>query len=146
MTTFPANLFRAICRRGAGLSIPLLIILAAASYLSCHQKPHQPQAEKAVEPTPPPVVKKNPLEWPSPVVGKPYYGTGVVTFINLKEGWIEIEHEEIKDLMPAMTMEFWVKDRSLLKSVRVGDKVDFTVVETGSGQYITELKRVPTTH
>ena len=45
--------------------------------------------------------------------------------------------------MPAMEMEWWVKDRSLLKSVQVGDKVDFTVVETGKGEFITELKRKP---
>ena len=65
----------------------------------------------------------------------------VVRFINLEEGWVEIDHEEIKDLMPPMQMEWSVKDRSLLKSVRVGDKVDFTVVETGGGEVLTELKR-----
>ncbi len=41
-----------------------------------------------------------------------------------------------------MQMEFWVKKRSLLKSVQVGDHVNFTVVETGKGEYITELKRL----
>jgi Cu/Ag efflux protein CusF len=76
------------------------------------------------------------------VLGKPYPGTGIVTILNRKEGWVEIEHEEIKDLMPAMTMEFWVRNRSIMKRVRVGDKVDFVVVEDSKGQYVTELKRV----
>ena len=55
---------------------------------------------------------------------------------------MEIEHEEIKDLMPAMTMEFWVRNPSLMTQVRVGDKVDFVVVEDSKGQYVTDLKRV----
>jgi Cu/Ag efflux protein CusF len=55
---------------------------------------------------------------------------------------VEIEHEDIKDLMPAMTMEFWVRNPSLMTQVRVGDKVDFVVVEDSKGQYLTELKKV----
>ena len=123
----------------ARLLMWLLTILAAIVGVSC--APQQPQLEKPVAPSPPPAVTATPVQYPSPVVGQPYQGTGVVTLINLKEGWIEINHEEIKGLMPAMEMEWWVKDRSLLKSVRVGDKVDFTVVETGKGEFITRLKR-----
>ena len=77
-----------------------------------------------------------------PVLGKPYPGTGIVTIVDRKEGWVEIDHEEIKDLMPAMKMGVWVRNRSIMKGVRVGDKVDFVVVEDSKGQYITELKRV----
>ena len=75
------------------------------------------------------------------MLGKPYPGTGVVTIVNRKEGWVEIEHEEVKDLMPPMLMEFWIRDPSIMKGVRVGDKVDFVVVEDNKGQYLTELKR-----
>ncbi len=85
----------------------------------------------------------NPPGFPLPVLGKPYPGTGTLLIINRKEGWVEIEHEEIKDLMPAMQMEFWIRSPSLMNGVRVGDKVDFVVVEDGKGQYLTELKRVP---
>ena len=76
------------------------------------------------------------------MLDKPYPGTGIVKILNRKEGWVEIEHEEIKDLMPAMTMEFWVRNPSLMTQVRVGDKVDFVVVEDRKGQYLTELKKV----
>ena len=72
---------------------------------------------------------------------KAYPATGIVALINKKEGWIEINHDEIKDLMPAMQMEFWVKDKSLLDKVKVGDRVDFTVVEMKKGEYLTEIKR-----
>ena len=74
-------------------------------------------------------------------MNKPYPGTGVVALINKKEGWIEINHEEIKDLMPGMQMEFNVKDPALLDQVNVGDRVDFTIVETEKGEYLTQIKR-----
>jgi Cu/Ag efflux protein CusF len=129
-------------RLRAALRICLLLTLSVALSVSCQR---QPQAEKAPEPTPQAAVKtKNPLEMPSVVVGKPYPGIGVITIINLKEGWVEINHEEIEDLMPAMQMEWSVKDRALLRNVQVGDRVEFVVVETGKGEIITELKRVKT--
>ena len=123
------------------IEICLLILLPAVMALSCRT---QPQNGKAVEPTPTPqaAVQINPLAAPSPIYDKPYPGTGVVTIINLKEGWVEIKHEEIKGLMPAMTMEFWVRNRSLMKRVRVGDKVDFVVVDDRKGQFITKLDKV----
>jgi Cu/Ag efflux protein CusF len=116
------------------------MILAAMLCASCAQ---QPPIEKPAAPSPPPAVAVTPVQYPSPIIGQPYPGTGVVTLINFPEGWIEIRHEEIKGLMPAMEMEWWVKDKSLLKSVQVGDKVDFTVVETGKGEFITSIKRKP---
>ena len=119
----------------------LLVLLPAALILSCRPQP-QPGKTIAPTPTPQPAVQINPPGFPPTVLGKPYPGTGIVTILNRKEGWVEIEHEEIKDLMPAMTMEFWVRNRSIMNRVRVGDKVDFVVVEDSKGQYVTELKSV----
>ena len=82
------------------------------------------------------------MSFPTPVVGKPYPGIGIVTLINKKEGWIEINHEEIVDLMPPMVMEWHVKDPALLNRVKVGDKVNFVVVETGTGEIITDLSKI----
>ena len=70
-----------------------------------------------------------------------YSGTGVVALINKQEGWIEINHEDIKDLMPAMQMEFNVKDKTLLDRAAVGDRVDFTIIETPQGEYLIDLKK-----
>jgi Cu/Ag efflux protein CusF len=128
-------------RLRVAMRICLLLTLSVALSVSCRQ---QPQAEKAPQPSPETIVKKNPLEMPSVVVGKPYPGVGVITIINLKEGWVEINHEAIEGLMPAMQMEWSVKDRSLLRNVRVGDRVEFVVVETGKGEIITEMKKVKT--
>jgi Cu/Ag efflux protein CusF len=80
-------------------------------------------------------------KWPTG--GKPYEGRGVVRLINLEEGWLEIDHEEIKGLMPAMQMEWSVTDRSMLKTVGVGDKVNFTVVDNNGTQFITRLAKAP---
>jgi Cu/Ag efflux protein CusF len=123
------------------LAFWLLVLLPAALGLSC--RPQSPPS-KTIAPTlaPQPTTQINPPGFPAVVLGKPYPGTGVVLIVNRKEGWVEIEHEEIKDLMPAMQMEFWIRNPSLMNGVRVGDKVDFVVVEDSKGQYLTELKKV----
>lgn len=95
--------------------------------------------ERQVVGSPAPPPPKGPASFPPPVLNKPYPGTGVVDLINKQEGWIEITHEDIKDLMPAMQMEFNVKDKSLLDKVKVGDRVDFVIVETEKGEYLTEI-------
>ena len=85
-----------------------------------------------------------PIKTPPPaILGKPYPGKGVVKLINRKEGWIEIDHEEIVDLMPAMEMEWFVEKSSLLDGLKVGYKVTFTVVETQKrGQILTSIKKL----
>lgn len=97
------------------------------------------QTNSQPSPTPP---NLKPMTFPTPVIGKPYPGVGIVLLINKKEGRIEINHEEIVDLMAPMVMEWQVKDRSLLSRVKVGDKVNFVVVETGKGEIITDLNKV----
>ncbi len=56
-----------------------------------------------------------------------YQGKGKVTKINNELGSVEIDHENIPDLMPAMKMEFSVKNKALLKPIAVGDAVNFTI-------------------
>ena len=105
--------------------------------ISCRpQSPAENVAAPAAQATP---VQSPP--YPAAVVGQPYPGRGVITLINLKEGWVEINHEPIAGLMPAMQMEWSVKDPALLQKVKVGDTVEFVVVENGKGELITELKK-----
>lgn len=73
--------------------------------------------------------------------GKAYPGVGVVRIINFNEGWLEIDHEEIKGLMPPMVMEWSVIDRAMLKSVQVGDKVNFVVEDNKGTQLIIKLEK-----
>ena len=117
----------------------LLIILSPLLISSC-QKPER--AVQTAQPVPASsTIPPRPPGYPPPVMNQPYPATGVVVLINRKEGWIEINHDEIKGLMPAMQMEFWVKDKSLFDNAKAGDRVDFTIVETEKGEYLTELKR-----
>jgi len=109
-----------------------LLVVTALTLSSCRAEPGKTIASN---PTPQPAHTIDPLlGFPPAVLGKPYPGSGTVKIVNRKEGWVEIDHGEIKDLMPAMEMEFWVRDSSLMDGVRVGDKVDFVVVEDSKGQ------------
>ena len=79
---------------------------------------------------------------PAPTVEtKTYYGAGVVKSLNPKQLSIEIDHEDIKDLMPAMQMSFYVKDKSLLKGLKAGDRVEFTLENGVGGLKITEIRK-----
>ena len=68
----------------------------------------------------------------SAVQTKTYPAVGIVKGLDPKLPIIEIAHEDIKGLMPAMQMQFHVKDRALLDGIAVGDRIDFTV-ENGVG-------------
>ena len=61
-----------------------------------------------------------------------YVAVGTVKSIDPKLPAIEIDHEDIKGLMPAMKMQFHVQDKVLLEGVAPGDRVTFTI-ESGVG-------------
>ena len=66
----------------------------------------------------------------SPSPAKAFYvghSTGIVTKINRTIGSVELNHKDIPGIMPAMIMEFYVKDKRMLKGLKVGDKVSFTL-------------------
>ena len=69
--------------------------------------------------------------------GASYDGRGSVVSLDEKRGKVTLKHEEIKGLMPAMTMEFPIKSPELLDGVRQGDRVRFTLVPQG-GDFVVE--------
>ena len=71
-----------------------------------------------------------------------YQGVGVVKATDVKRPSIEIDHQEIKGLMPAMTMEFYVKDKSLLDGLKPGDRIEFTIENGVGGIKITSIRKV----
>lgn len=101
--------------------------------------------EKSVSETKPQNVKPAQTSSPvaTPLIPKDgnYEGQGEVTKINNEGGSIEINHKEMKDLMPAMQMEFFVKDKVLLKGLAVGDKVDFVVAYKHPTEIIVSIKK-----
>lgn len=69
------------------------------------------------------------------------HGIGIVESFDQERATIQIDHEEIKGMMPPMNMQFSVEDRSLLDSVNPGDKIDFWVVTTPAGYVVTKLRK-----
>jgi Cu/Ag efflux protein CusF len=60
-------------------------------------------------------------------VPKSVTGEGKIVALVPESEEIVVDHEEIKDFMDAMTMGYKVTARSLLKGVKPGDKVRFTI-------------------
>lgn len=71
-----------------------------------------------------------------------YPGTGKVTKINTELGSVELDHREIVGVMPAMQMEFYVKDKSLLDGIKVGDNVEFVLEYKHPSETIVGIKKI----
>ncbi len=66
---------------------------------------------------------------------------GEVKKVDRETGKITIKHGDIKPLdMPAMTMVFMVRDKSLLVGVKPGDKISFTALVEGSKMVVTDIQ------
>jgi len=70
-----------------------------------------------------------------------YQAVGTVKGIKPETPSIDIDHEEIKGLMPAMEMEFHVSNKSLLDGLSTGDRIDFTVEHGVGGLRVTAIKK-----
>jgi len=53
-----------------------------------------------------------------------------------------IKHDEIKGLMPAMTMPYKVKEAKLLDHIAPGDLVNATLVVVSNDAYLTEVNKI----
>jgi Cu/Ag efflux protein CusF len=73
-------------------------------------------------------------------VAKSVTGLGTVIALVPQSLEIVVDHEEIKDFMDAMTMGYKVSSRSLLQSVKPGDKVRFTI--DTEKRAITKIERL----
>ena len=67
--------------------------------------------------------------------------SGVVKGMDPAAGSITLAHDPIKSLnSPAMTMGFKVQDKRLLDKIKPGDKVQFTLVQSGKAYIVTSIK------
>jgi len=124
----------------------ILIFLAVCAVASCGSpsatnNSAAPQAGTAITSSPSPVTKPTPIPTASVPPNGDYPARGVVTKINLELGSVELEHEEIKGVMPAMKMEFYVTDRKQLDSLKVGDKANFTLRYWNNTEKISNIKK-----
>ena len=70
-----------------------------------------------------------------------YHGVGTVTNLDPKVPMIEIDHEDIQGLMPAMEMQFRLKDKSLLDGIKIGDRIEFDVENGVGGMRVTAVRK-----
>lgn len=101
----------------------LIVLFVGLAFLSACNNQTAPVSTSTPKPTGPAAA----------VQSYTYQAVGVVKSLNPKRPGIEIDHEEIVGLMPAMQMEFPVTESSLLDGVAVNDRVDFTI-ENGTGE------------
>jgi Cu/Ag efflux protein CusF len=111
--------------------VTLFALLLLAFAVACRQEGPKPNPAKVSGPA-------------AAVQTTTYHGVGVVKAIKIdaKQPSIEIDHEDIPDLMPAMAMEFFVRDRLLLNGITPGDRIDFTMENGVGGLKITEIKKL----
>jgi Cu/Ag efflux protein CusF len=109
--------------------VSLALIVASA----CSNQQHATQHPPATTPAP-----SGPA---AAVQTNSYQAVGVVKRIDPKLPAIEIDHEEIVGLMPAMQMEFPVTDGQLLNGLAVNDRIDFTVESVTGDMRVTAIKK-----
>ena len=91
----------------------------------------------------PSLVATSPSPAPTSITPKngDYDAKGVVTKVNLDGGSVEMDHEEIVGVMPAMRMEFYVSDKKFLDGLAVGDKVDFVLRYKDHTETVVNIKK-----
>ena len=72
---------------------------------------------------------------------KLFKGEGVVEGVDRSVDTIQINHGDIKGYMPAMSMPYHVKDKSMLDVAKPGDKVTFVLEDTSHGAVLVEIKK-----
>jgi protein SCO1/2 len=69
---------------------------------------------------------------------------GQVQSIDAPRKLVVVKHEEIKGVMPAMTMPYEVQDASALNGLTPGDLINSTLVVFSNGAHLTNIKKLGT--
>jgi Cu(I)/Ag(I) efflux system periplasmic protein CusF len=78
----------------------------------------------------------------SEVMAKTYEAVGQVVSIDLDNNTVMIAHQDIPDLMSAMTMDFQIKDTTLLKGIQPQDSVQFELTASGDEMWISNITKL----
>jgi Cu/Ag efflux protein CusF len=71
-----------------------------------------------------------------------HHAIGTVTALDTKASTVEIDHGDIEGLMPAMQMDFSVKNAAVLNGIAVGDRIEFEVTNSVGGIQVTAIKKL----
>ena len=67
---------------------------------------------------------------------------GTVIKLDRERGKVTIKHGPVASLnWPSMTMSFDVKDKALLDKAKAGQAVEFSFIQSGRSNVITEMKQ-----
>ena len=79
----------------------------------------------------------------NPDAGADHYDTrGVVRGFSPDRSTIEIQHENIPDFMPSMTMPFVTRDPKQIADLRTGDAISFRMAVTKKDFWIENVKKI----
>src|SRR5690349_18005186 len=78
----------------------------------------------------------------SPVVQQTFQVHGTVRNVAVSKATIRIAHEAIPNYMPAMTMEFPVKDSPVPRNIGPGDDVQFELLVTKDDSWIANIVKI----
>ena len=77
----------------------------------------------------------------NPSAAKSWSVMGIVRGVIPKDGSIVMTHEPIPGLMGSMTMAFRLGDLALMKGIKPGDRVRFTLVATDKDLVLVALRK-----
>jgi protein SCO1/2 len=78
----------------------------------------------------------------APVPEGLYEFRGVVVALDRARALVEVSHEAIPGVMPAMTMPYEVADRAILDGITAGDRVRGTLRVDARGLVVVALTRI----
>ena len=67
---------------------------------------------------------------------------GVAKKVDMQNGKVTLQHGDIANVMPAMTMSYRVKQAQQLEAIRAGDKVRFAMDKLGDDYVVTHIEAV----
>jgi protein SCO1 len=71
-----------------------------------------------------------------------YEARGVIRGFGPDRRSIDIEHEDIRGFMPAMTMPFAVRDSKQISGMQIGDAISFRLTVTDNDSWIDQIKKI----
>jgi protein SCO1/2 len=71
-----------------------------------------------------------------------YETRGVIRSISPDRSTLDIQHEDIPNFMPSMTMPFLVRDQSEITGLKLGDAISFRMMVTKSDFWIDHVKKI----
>lgn len=65
---------------------------------------------------------------------------GVAKKVDMQNGKVTLQHGDIANVMPAMTMSYRVRQAQQLEPIHAGDKVRFTMDKLGDDYIVTHIE------